>query len=354
MMRVVVTGAAGFIGSHVAEILIADGHHVLGIDDLSGGFVENIPPHATFENLSVTQSLDDLFARFRPEAVFHLAAYAAEGLSHHIPCFNYTNNVLGTVNVLSAAYRVRAKHFVFTSSIAAYGHPHSEEPFDENTQCVPCDPYGSAKLACEHHIRATYDYFGGPAYTIFRPHNVFGPRQNISDPYRNVVGIFMACALQQKPMPIFGDGSQTRSFSHIRSVAHAIASAPFISEARNATFNIGGDEPMSVRDLAIAVSEEFGVSYCPEFLPARNEVRHAHCRHDLAKRVFPAAYANAIDIRAGLKEMTQFVKAHRVLPPTECPAEIEIIDRLPPSWAKRLEGAPAPSGRQNSQTPKCG
>jgi len=335
-MKAIVTGAAGFIGSHVAEILANDGHDILGIDDLSGGFPENIPDKVTFEQRSVTDPLDDLFEKFQPQAVFHLAAYAAEGLSHHIPVFNYTNNVVGTANVLSASYRADAKHFVFTSSIAAYGHPHEGEVFDENTACFPCDPYGAAKLACEHQLRAFFDYHGGPAYTIFRPHNVFGPRQNISDPYRNVVGIFMARALQGKPMPIFGDGSQTRSFSYISAVAHAIASAPFVPEARNRTFNIGGDEPMAVRDLAENIAREMGVPPNLEFLPSRKEVQHANCRHDLARQVFSDAYGKALDIRSGLREMVKFVRSRPVPPPTECPAPIEISDHLPPSWAGRL------------------
>lgn len=340
-MRTIVTGAAGFIGSHVAETLSAQGHQVLGIDDLSGGGAENIPPGVIFEKRSVTHPLEDLFQKFRAEAVFHLAAYAAEGLSHHIPVFNYTNNVVGTVNVLGAAYRAGCKHFVFTSSIAAYGHPHRDEPFDESTPCNPCDPYGAAKLACEHHIRAFYDYHGGPAYTVFRPHNVFGSRQNISDPYRNVVGIFMARALRREPMPVFGDGLQTRSFSHISSVAKAIALAPFTAEARNQTFNIGGDESMSVRELAEMVAEVMEVEPQIEFMPARKEVQHAHCRHDLARRVFPTAYEHALDVRTGLQEMAAFVRSRPIPNPTECPAPIEIVDHLPPSWRQRL--APARS-----------
>jgi UDP-glucose 4-epimerase len=336
-MKIIVTGAAGFIGSHVVEILTAEGHSVLGMDDLSGGFLENLPKAADFEKISITEPLDDIFQKFRPEAVFHLAAYAAEGLSHHIPVFNYTNNVVGTANVLSAAYRAGCGHFVFTSSIAAYGHPHGSDPFDEKMPCVPCDPYGTAKLACEHHIRAFFEYHGGPTYTIFRPHNVFGPRQNISDPYRNVVGIFMARALQGKPMPVFGDGSQTRSFSYISSVAKAIASAPFIAAARNQTFNIGGDEPMSVRELAEKISSEMGVAPNLQFLPSRKEVQNAHCRHDLARSTFTEAYNGALGIQAGLKEMAAFVRSHPIAPPTECPAPIEIIDHLPASWSQRLK-----------------
>lgn len=335
-MNLVVTGAAGFMGSHVAEILAASGHRVLGIDDLSGGFRENVPTSVEFLKRSVLEPLDDAFATFRPEAVYHLAAYAAEGLSHHIPVFNYMNNTVGTANVLAASMRAGVRHFVFTSSIAAYGHPKSDAPFDEATHCTPCDPYGAAKVACEHHIRATAEYFGHPDFTIFRPHNVFGTRQNISDPYRNVVGIFMARCLNGAPMPIFGDGTQSRSFSYIRTVARCISEAPFTPKARNETFNVGGDQPMSVRDLASHVAETMGVAPKLEWLPPRHEVQHAHSRHEKARRVFADAYSEEIDIVSGLRLMAAEVRQRTIPDPTECPAPIEVPELLPPSWALRL------------------
>lgn len=336
-MRAIVTGGAGFIGSHVAQRLVRAGHDVLVLDDLSGGFRENIPEGARFAELSINDGLDELFGGFRPDLVYHLAAYAAEGLSHHIPVYNYTNNITGTANVLGASHRAGARHFVFTSSIATYGHPADERPFTEATPAHPVDPYGIAKLACEQHIRAFADYFGGPAYTIFRPHNVFGPRQNISDPYRNVVGIFMARALEGKPMPVFGDGTQTRSFSYIDVVAESIMQAPFVAAARNATINIGGDEPMSVRDLARHIAALFGVPDAVEFLPPRKEVKHAHCDHTVAHSIFADAYAgSSVDIVTGLRLMAEHVKANAVPPATECPSAIELPELLPPSWAQRL------------------
>lgn len=337
-MRAIVTGVAGFIGSHVAEQLIDRGGVVLGIDDLSGGLECNVPAGVEFQQRDCGQPLHELFAKFRPHTVFHLAAYAAEGLSHHIPVFNYQNNVVATANVLSAAHRAGVKHFVFTSSIAAYGHPASDLPLRESDPCQPCDPYGAAKLACEHHIRAFHDYFGSPSYSIFRPHNVFGPRQNVSDPYRNVVGIFIRCALTGESMPVFGDGSQTRSFSHIRSVAQCIAESVSNPAARNETFNVGGDEPMSVLELAHLVAEAAGTPANVEHLPARDEVRHAHATHDKARRVFPEAYSRIVPIAEGLRETVQYVGSHPIPAPTECPAEIEILDKLPPAWQRRITG----------------
>jgi UDP-glucose 4-epimerase len=177
-------------------------------------------------------------------------------------------------------------------------------------------------------------------YTIFRPHNVFGPRQNIADPYRNVVGIFMARALERRPMPVFGDGTQTRSFSYIDVVAEAIARAPQIDAARNRTINIGGDEKMSVRELARRVAEVMGVAGNVEHLPPRREVQHAHCDHTLARSVFSDIYAkHSMSVLAGLRLMADAVRNRPVPPPTEFPSGIEILDRLPPSWAP----APSPS-----------
>ncbi|WP_164103755.1 NAD-dependent epimerase/dehydratase family protein [Candidatus Laterigemmans baculatus] len=331
-MRAIVTGVAGFIGSHVADRLLARGYRVLGIDDLSGGFRENVPAAVDFEPLSCNAPLDDLFKAYRPDAVFHLAAYAAEGLSHHIPHFNYQNNVLGTVNVLAASQRAAAGHFVFTSSIAVYGHPTGGGAFREADACHPCDPYGIAKLACEQQIRAAHDYFGGPTYTLFRPHNVYGPRQNIADLYRNVVGIFMRCGLQGEPFPIFGDGSQTRSFSYITPVAEAIAAAATEPAAKNQTFNIGGDQPTSVAELATAVAEVLGVERKIATLEPRNEVQHAHADHEKAARVFPEALGESVELREGLQRMAAQVRTAPIPSPTPCPAPIELPARLPPRW----------------------
>jgi UDP-glucose 4-epimerase len=340
-MKAIVTGGAGFIGSRVAEILIERSHEVLVIDDLSGGFLENVPAGARFVQASINANLQAVFDGFQPHYVYHLAAYAAEGLSHHIPLFNYTNNLTGTANVLAAAYRAGAAHFVFTSSIAAYGHPHSTDPFQEGDHCIPADPYGVAKLACENHIRAFRDYYGRPDFTIFRPHNVYGPCQNISDPFRNVVGIFMARALRGEPLPLFGDGAQTRSFSYVHSVAACIASAPFVAAARNETFNVGGDQPTSVRDLAHAIGRVLNLSVQLQFLPERKEVKHAHSSHEKLRRVF-GAESEDIPLEDGLRQMAAYVRSHPIPPATPCPSALEIEDGLPPSW-KHWMASPVPA-----------
>ena len=188
------------------------GHDVVVLDDLSGGFQENVPAKATFVQGSVMdhELIDRLFDRHSFDYVYHLAAYAAEGLSHFIKRFNYNNNLIGSVNLINASINHKVKCFVFTSSIAVYGA--GQSPMSEDMIPVPEDSYGISKLAVEQELRVSHEMFGLD-YVVFRPHNVYGERQNIGDRYRNVVGIFMNQLLRGEPMTIFGDG---RSNAHSR------------------------------------------------------------------------------------------------------------------------------------------
>ena len=209
-----VTGGAGFIGSHVAEHLLGMGHRVVVLDDLSGGFAENVPAGAIFVQGSILdhELIERLFQEHHFDYVYHLAAYAAEGLSHFIKRFNYNNNVVGSVNLVNAAVNHEVKCFVFTSSIAVYGA--GQSPMTEDMTPMPEDSYGIAKYAIEQELKVSHEMFGLD-YVIFRPHNVYGERQNIGDRYRNVVGIFMNQLLQGQPMTVFGDGEQKRAFTSI-------------------------------------------------------------------------------------------------------------------------------------------
>ena len=331
MSRVLVTGGAGFIGSHVADALIACGHHVTILDDLSGGFRENVPAAAALVAGSVVDDalVNRLFAEHRFDHVYHLAAYAAEGLSHFIKRFNYTNNVIGSMNLLNAAINTGVQTFVFTSSIAVYGS--IPAPMREDDLPAPEDSYGIAKYAVEMELRACRDLFG-LNYVIFRPHNVFGPRQNVGDPYRNVVGIFMNQILQQQPMTIFGDGTQTRAFSYIDDVAPMIAEAIDRPESWNQIFNVGADQPYSLLQLANAVAAAMGVAPRLQHLEPRHEVRHAHSSHEKAQRVFGRRPQTTL--AAGLDRMAAWVRAHGAR--TSAPFEgIEITRQLPAAWQVR-------------------
>ena len=190
MLTSLVTGGAGFVGAHVTNDLVNMGHHVVVLDDLSGGFQDNVNPQATFVEGSITDVdlIQRLFEERGFDYVYHLAAYAAEGLSHFIRRFNYENNLIGSINLINASIKHDVECFVFTSSIAVYGA--LEPPVREDQYPHPEDPYGVAKLAVEQDLRAAHDMFGLDC-VVFRPHNVYGEYQNLGDRYRNVVGIFM-------------------------------------------------------------------------------------------------------------------------------------------------------------------
>jgi len=328
-MAVLVTGAAGFIGSHVAEQLLRRGHEVVGLDDLSGGFTDNLPKGTTFVEGSIldTSLLSRVFAEHTVTHVFHLAAYAAEGLSHFIRRFNYTNNVVGSMNVLNEAVKAEVRCFVFTSSIAVYGA--GQTPMHESLTPQPEDPYGIAKYAVELDLQAARRMFGLDSI-VFRPHNVYGERQHIGDRYRNVIGIFMNQLMRGEPMTIFGDGTQTRAFSYIGDVAPLIAGAIDLPAALNQVFKVGADEPTTVNQLATLVARAMGKEPRITHLEARTEVLHAVADHSKVVQVF--GYRAAWPLDRGLRQMAEW--ALRVGPrePSRR-ADVELARHLPPSWA---------------------
>ncbi len=329
MPTILVTGGAGFIGSHVTDALLRRGHRVTVLDDLSGGFQDNIVAGATFVKGSITDAglVDRLFQHHAFEYVYHLAAYAAEGLSHFIKRFNYTNNVIGSVNLLNACINTGVKGMVFTSSIAVYGS-HPDLPLRETLTTRPEDSYGIAKLAIEHELHACREMFGLDSI-VFRPHNVFGERQNIGDKYRNVVGIFMNQILHGQPMTIFGDGTQTRAFTHVDDVAPVMAEAIDVPAAWNQTFNIGADAPWCLNDLAHAVAHAMGVDSRIIHLPARQEVQHAYSSHDKLREIFGVRPSTALE--DGLRSMAAWVSQHGAR--TSAPFEpLEVTKNLPAAW----------------------
>lgn len=329
MVKSLVTGGAGFLGSHVADELLKLGHEVMIVDDFSGGFAENIPKGARFVDLTIINAvaMNTLFDMERFDYVFHLAAYAAEGLSHHIKRFNYENNLLGSVNLINASINYGVKRFVFTSSIAVYGEP-AHLPVRESDPCNPVDPYGIAKLAVEQELRASHRYFGLD-YTIFRPHNVYGERQNIGDRYRNVVGIFMNQCLKGEPMTIFGDGRQTRAFSYVGDVAPVIAQSITNGHAQNEIFNLGSDLTYSVRELMVCVADSLKVDTFYKMLPARDEVSEVYASHGKVGRTLGAVASTRLP--DGLERMAKWVKAHGARESSQF-GNIEIVRNLPEAW----------------------
>lgn len=329
MEKAIVTGGAGFIGSHVAERLVSLGMDVTVLDDLSGGFTDNVPEGASFVQGSINDValVEDLFTQNKFDYVYHLAAYAAEGLSHFIKRFNYNNNLIGSVNLINAAINHNVKCFVFTSSIAVYGAS-PVLPMTEETAAHPEDPYGIAKLAVEQELRVCKEMFGLD-YIVFRPHNVYGERQNIGDKYRNVVGIFMNQILQGKPMTIFGDGTQSRAFSYIGDVAPLIAESVHNPQAYNQIFNIGADQPYSVNALAEAIARAMGRDAEINHVPPRNEVQHAYSSHEKVMRVFGKRDLFTLD--EGLARMATWVNGHGARTSKKFD-KIEVEKNFPRAW----------------------
>ena len=326
--NILVTGGAGFIGAHVSDALIRLGYHVIALDDLSGGYKDNVPNKAFFVKGSILDValLKKLFNQYRFDYVFHLAAYAAEGLSHFIKNFNYNNNVIGSINLINASINHDVKCFVFTSSIAVYGA--NQLPMQETMTPHPEDSYGIAKWAVELELEASHKMFG-LNYIIFRPHNVYGEKQNIADKYRNVIGIFMNNILRKEPLPIFGNGTQTRAFSYISDVAPLMAQSIQNKKCYNQVFNVGADNVYTINELADAVCKAMGQKAHKKYLPARNEVKHAYSDHSKVKKYF--GKQAAVSLNDGVSRMTRWVKKAGARQSKHF-GNIEILKNLPPSW----------------------
>ena len=330
MKTSLITGGAGFIGAHITNELINLGHKVVVLDDLSGGYMENVHTDATFIKGSIEDYtlVLELFEKYKFNYVYHLAAYAAEGLSHFIRRFNYQNNLIGSVNLINASILFKVECFVFTSSIAVYGA--TVPPMKETDTPKPEDPYGIAKFAIEQDLKAALEMFG-LNYIIFRPHNVYGEYQNIGDKYRNVVGIFMNQLMQGQDLTIFGDGSQTRAFSYIGDIAPQIASSISNPSAINQTFNIGADKEYTVKELAETTQMVMGLSGKINFLEARNEVVHAYADHSKAKLIFNQSESTSLE--KGLKKMAIWAKKTGSRKSSTF-GEIEIKENIPAIWLK--------------------
>jgi len=325
-----VTGGAGFIGSHLVDELISLNYQVVVLDNLSGGFLRNINSKAIFIKGSINNQriVNSIFNKYNFDFVFHLAAYAAEGLSPFIRHFNYENNLIGSINLINASIKYKIKKFIFTSSIAVYGT--NQTPMTEDLEPQPEDPYGISKYAIELDLKAAHHLFGLD-YVIFRPHNVYGERQNHGDPYRNVLGIFINNIMLKKPLTIFGDGNQTRAFTYIKDITPYLAQSATNDQATNQIINIGSDKPYTINQLADIINNCFPQKTEITHLPSRVEVYQAFSSHSKAKKIFNITQTTPIEI--GLKNMIDY--AQKIGPlKTRKFKKIEIKEKLPESWKK--------------------
>ena len=312
---IIVTGAAGLFGTNFIQYLLKTTHdEIIAIDSLLGGNEEYLS-----KDPRVTRMLGDLstkefqktveeivFKKTKVSYIFHFAAYAAEGLSPFIRCFNYTNNLVSTAFIVNMAIEYGIKRLVFTSSMAVYGE--QEPPFSETLVPKPVDPYGVAKYACEMDIQIAANQHG-LEYCIIRPHNVYGPYQNIWDPYRNVLGIWTLKCLQGQQMTVYGDGDQKRAFTYIDDILPCLWKAATDDRSRNQIINLGGKTASSILEAATILGEITGTSDILK-LEQRHEVKYAYSTYEKSERLLD--YVEQTHLKEGLTRMWEWAKAQPI------------------------------------------
>lgn len=306
MTKVLITGVAGLLGSRLADWLIEtkDDVIVCGIDDLSGGSRENVHPQVLFYEMNLTRHpIEEVFETFKPDYVFHFAAYAAEGLSPFIREYNYENNLQATAAIVNQCIKYDVKRLVFTSTLAVYGHGDGGV-FNETQVPKPIDPYGVAKYGCEMDIQIANEQHGLD-YCIIRPHNVYGIKQNIWDKYRNVLGIWMCQHLNGEPMTIFGDGEQTRAFSYIDDSLEPLWNAAIRPEASREIINLGGIEEHSIKDASEILKEVIGGGEI-QYMEGRHEVKHSI--PTFQKSVDILGFEHKTNLKEGLEQMWKWAQ----------------------------------------------
>ena len=303
MKTVLITGVAGLIGSRLADWVIENtDYNVVGIDDLSGGYRENIHPDVIFYKQDVASDLSKIFEEHQPKYVYHLAAYAAEGLSPFIRKFNYRNNLLATAEVINNCITHNIKRLVFTSSLAVYGK--GKPPFHEDDTLQPIDPYGVAKYAAEMDIQIAGDQHGLD-WCIIRPHNVYGLNQNLWDKYRNALGIWMYQHMNDMPLSIFGSGEQRRAFSFIDDCLEPLWKSAILPEASHEIINLGGTKEYTINEASNTLLEVMKGGK-KIYLEPRHEVKYAYPTYQ--KSIDILGYKDTTSLKQGLKIMWEWAK----------------------------------------------
>lgn len=305
MNKILITGIAGMIGSVLARYFLSKNYIVYGIDNLSGGFKENIPDKVIFYEIDICDALkiNEIFKKDQYDYVIHCAAYAAEILSPFIRNYNYTNNLIGSINIINACINNNIKKLINFSSFATYGE--GTPPFKESDIRQPKDCYGIAKLAVEMDLKEAADHFG-LKYSTVLPHNVVSKYQNYWDRYRNAIAIWIRQCSNNENITIFGDGLQTRAFSDCQFLCEPIEKLLYNYD--NEIFNIGSDHAITIKhaaQLVLNVGKEFGFDNSRLiFLEQRKEVVHAYCNHEKAQALL--GFKDNTNLETLIKEMFEF------------------------------------------------
>lgn len=340
--RILVTGVAGFMGSYEAEVLVGLGYRVYGVDDLSGGYLRNVPKGCRFTRIDLRdrRAVDRYMARVKPHILFHDAAFATEGGSQFMPLNSTERNYMAYLNTLVAAVRHGMRKVLLTSSMSVYGDQRA--PFTEDMPRKPADIYAIAKASKEQ-ATEILSRVHGFEYTIIRPHNVYGPRQNLRDPYRNVIAIFINALMNKKRFYIYGDGRQERAFTYIDDYTPYAIRAGLSRKCNGEIFNIGPREAISLNDLGrLVIRLYFGSEKrCPARLkpgrlPGRPlEVKEAYCSQRKSERML--GYRTTVSIEEGVRRLLAWARTIGPEPFTYLKGGLELISKNTPAvWTRKL------------------
>ena len=333
-MKIFISGIAGFLGSHIADAMLAKGHEVIGCDYLIGGDKDNVPDGAEFyeDNCNDLKRMQKLLRGV--DIVYHTACTAYEGLSVFSPKLVSENTYLNSVSLASAAIKNNVRRFVHCSSMARYG---SQEivPFTEDMVCKPQDPYGISKFSAELVLRNLCGVHG-MELVIAVPHNIIGPRQKYDDPFRNVASIMINLMLQGRQPIIFGDGEQKRCFSFVQDDIDCLNKLAFQDDVVGEVINIGPDEEfVTINHLAETIAKLIGFKMDPIYLKDRpQEVKLATCSADKARRLL--GYQTKYTLEQGLSEMIAYIDKKGPRPFTYH-LPLEIVNELTPkAWTDQM------------------
>ena len=331
-LKILVTGAAGFLGSHLCEKLINLQHKVIGIDNLLGGSLDNLPKNLEFHKIDCCnfKKLNKIMKNI--DVVYHCAATAHEGLSVFSPVENTRNNYLATVSVTTASINNKVNRIIYCSSMARYGD--QTTPFTEDMKACPADPYCISKVAGEE-VLMNFCNLNNIEWVIAVPHNIIGPKQKYDDPYRNVISIMINRLLQNKRPIIYGDGNQKRCFSYIDDCIYCLLALIDSKEVIGEIINIGPDEEfVTINKIAEICSNVTGLNLKPEYYPERpKEVKHATCSSNKARKLLK--YKTTTDLYEGIKKTFEYIKK-KGPQKFNYHVDLEIINELTPKvWLEK-------------------
>jgi UDP-glucose 4-epimerase len=333
-MHIFITGIAGFLGSNLADYYLAKGFKVSGCDNLVGGTVDNIDQTKINFYKGNCENLEFMVKAMKGvDVVCHAAAYAHEGLSIFSPTLISNNNLTGSVSVFTAAIINNLKRIVYCSSMARYGDV--PIPYFETQKVNPVDPYGVAKVAAEDILKILSNAHG-IEYNIAIPHNIIGPKQNYTDPFRNVASIMINLILQNKRPIIYGDGEQKRSFSDVEDCIYCLDKLLLDPNVKSEIVNIGPDEDLiTINQLYEIISNKLGFNQKPIYAAKRlTELKYASCSSDKARKILN--YKTKVSLDKSIDKAIAYIKA-KGPKNFEYNYNIEINNQLTPlTWTEKL------------------